>query len=113
MSIQLIQHSDILLFPSFPDQPGRYTGKIFDYLASKKNILMFPSDNGVCAELINQCNAGFIANTALEVSTYILKKYLEKQKSGTLEYNGIKNSINYYSRANQAKIMASKILTII
>lgn len=112
-ALNLIQQTDILLFPSFPEHPGTYSGKFFDYLASGKNILMFPNDYGVCEELIIRCEVGYIANTSSEIKNYLLEKFKEKTKYSSLHYSGKKEVIKYYSRSYQAGLMAKKILSVI
>lgn len=112
-ALKIMENTDVLLFPSFPKQPGTYTGKLFDYIASGKNILMFPNDFSVCDELVKNCECGYIANTPKEIENFIIDKCKEKESNGFLNYYGNKKEIAFYSRKHQAKLLAQKINQVI
>ncbi len=105
--------SSLLLFPSFPNSPGTYAGKIFDYLGSYKNILVVPDDNNVISELIGSTKAGFIVNTPDEVCELLEMLYSEWEENNNLIYNGVKSEIRRFSREAQvsklAKVLKKKL----
>lgn len=107
------QNSQVLLFPSFPDSPGTYSAKIFEYLATGKNILVVPSDGHVVTQLIDETKAGYIANSPQEVAEYLNRLFKEWKEKGTCSYYGDEQKINVYSRKNQTAIMASLVAPLI
>lgn len=108
-SDKIKNNSDILFFVGWNGYKGIYSGKIFEYLGAKKNILIAPSDEDVIEKLLKETNAGEVANTPEEVCAYLERKYTEWESNGFLEYKGIDEKINFYTRENQAKILMNKI----
>ncbi len=107
-ALRWLLSAHVLVFPSFPDVPGTYSGKIFEFLMAKRNIMMFPSDNGVCEELLDKTQAGQVCNTAEEIKSYLYTKYIEYRESGSLRFEG-NDKINEYSRRSQTKVLADLI----
>lgn len=103
-------NADILLFPTFPDLSGIYSGKIFEYLGARRPILSFPADNSVVDELIIQTNTGIICNTAEEIFTYLDDAYSQWKTTGMVKYFGIEREILKFSRQAQVKKMANLII---
>lgn len=107
-ALQWLVDADVLLFPAFPDTPGTYSGKIFEYLMAKKDILMFPSDHGVCEELLTETQAGVVCNTPDEMANYLSEKCRELKENGELVFEG-NELVNQYSRERQCGVLASII----
>jgi hypothetical protein len=104
-----LSKADLLIFPSFPTTPGTYSGKIFEFLGSKRQILAFPSDNGVLDDIICETKSGVVLDTAQEVCAYLEHIYSYWLGYGSVEYNGDVTSISKYSRKNQVKV-SSKLI---
>ena len=81
---------------------GIYSGKIFEYLGAKKNILIAPNDGDVLEKLINYTNSGKLANTPQEM-TAILSNWYSQWKRHEIEYHGIDKRINEFTRESQAE----------
>ena len=99
--------SDVLLLTNFPDESskGIIPGKIFEYLATGKQIISFgPKDSDV-KKILGETKAGahFSYNDSAAVKSFILQKF-EAWKSGTLS-NGTRN-IDQFSRKNLTKKLA-------
>jgi glycosyltransferase involved in cell wall biosynthesis len=97
-----IKKSHILFYVGWKGWKGIYSGKIFDYLGAKRNILIAPNDEDVIEELLKETGAGFATNSAQEFCNYLVKHYENWQK-GIYEYNGNISIIEKYTRENQAK----------
>ncbi|MEM8939421.1 MAG: hypothetical protein AAGC64_08770 [Bacteroidota bacterium] len=97
--------SQLLLFPGSPDAPGTHTGKIFDYLGARRNILMVGDDHDVVGHMIRETNAGVIKNTPEEVSEYLRSVYNQWMEIKTIPYSGNMAAIYPYSRENQVRKM--------
>ncbi|RJE70859.1 hypothetical protein [Reichenbachiella sp. MSK19-1] len=105
-----IAQCQLLLFPGLPDSPGTHLGKIFDYIGSKKNILMTPDDHSVVGEMMRETKTGYICNSSEEVCNLLMTTYKEWKKNGKLNYNGNQKTIDQYSRESQVKKMAEHIM---
>ena len=58
-----MQNSDcLLLILPKQNRKGVYSGKLFEYLGCRKPILAVVDPDDVAAELIKQCNAGYVAD---------------------------------------------------
>ena len=112
-AIKIMCESDILFYPTWVNYSGMYSGKIFEYLGAKSNILIAPTDEDVIEALLEETNAGEVANTPEEVFSYLERKYNEWLSKGYLDYDGIENKINFYSRENQASILQKEIEKIL
>jgi glycosyltransferase involved in cell wall biosynthesis len=112
-AVKQTQAADVLLFPSYKNFKGYYTAKIFEYLGARKNILMVPGDKDVVDELILETNAGKIANSTTEFATLLEAWYMEWKTTGTIQYHGINEKINFYSREHQNQLVCAAITNYI
>jgi glycosyltransferase involved in cell wall biosynthesis len=79
--------------------------KLFDYIYLKKNVIMLKDDDNEVAEIVRNLGLGIICNNANEVEKAIThyinitdeKKIIKEEKS------------QFYSRENQAKLLAQLI----
>lgn len=102
-ALEVMKNSTILFYVGWKGWKGIYSGKIFEYLGAKKNILIAPSDHDVLEKLINYTNTGKLANTPAEMSDILMKWYTQWQQGGKLQYNGIEGRIEEFSRERQAE----------
>jgi glycosyltransferase involved in cell wall biosynthesis len=105
--IAVLKESAILFLPGFSNQPGRYPGKIFEYLGTTRNILVTPSDNNVLANLLFETQAGLCTSDPEEAARFISQKFEDWKKTRKPSYEGIPSKINAYSRENRVGCMAS------
>lgn len=101
-AISIMKNSAVLFYVGWKGWKGIYSGKIFEYLGAKKNILIAPNDGDVLEKLINYTNSGKLANTPEEMTT-ILSNWYSKWKKNEMEYNGIEEKINEFTRESQAE----------
>jgi len=68
--------ANLLILPA-NDRKGVYSGKLFDYLSVKKPIIAVIDPNDVAAQLIQQLNAGYVAdfNNPNEIASSILAAF--------------------------------------
>jgi hypothetical protein len=110
---EYLEKSDILWYSGWIGWKGVFSGKIFEYLGSKRNILIAPSDKDVIDKLLIETNSGEVANTSEEVCAYLEKKYFEWEEKGYLEYLGFDDKINVYSRDYQNSNLIKNIKKLI
>jgi hypothetical protein len=107
-AITVMKNSAVLFYVGWKGWKGIYSGKIFEYLGAKKNILIAPNDGDVLEKLINYTRSGKLANTPEEMTT-ILNNWYNQWKKNEIKYDGINERINEFTRESQAK----KILNLI
>lgn len=113
-SIKLIQMADALLLIHPPsDYKGVYTAKLFDYLGAMRPIIGLLDKNDVAAQLIQECNAGFVADfyNIDEIEQAILSAYELWKNKQTLPYNA--SLIFLHHRSYQVKLFEHLIDTVL
>jgi hypothetical protein len=109
-AIAIMKNSTILFYVGWKGWKGIYSGKIFEYLGAKKNILIAPNDGDVLEKLVNYTNSGKLANTPEEMAS-ILTGWYGQWRKNEIEYHGIDQRINEYTREAQAKKLVDLIRT--
>ena len=96
-AIEYMQASDVLMLfiPNVPNNEGILTGKLFEYLASGRKILLFGPENGDAMRLINECEAGECFSNNFNLDNFL-----------NMPYKGNDN-IKLYSREALAYKIAS------
>lgn len=109
-AVEEMQNSEMLLITNFPNESskGIIPGKIFEYLASGKQILSFGPDKADVAKILEETQAGkhFGYSDTETVKRFILEKF-DLWKSGNLSENT--QHIEQFSRKNLTQQL-SKIL---
>ena len=95
--IDIILGSDllVLIIPKIKNNEGILTGKLFEYLGSKKPILCIGPTNGDAAKIIDECKAG---KTFDYSDTKGITEFLKMFKNNSL--NNVSNSSHHYTRDN-------------
>lgn len=100
-AVEEMQNSEMLLITNFPNESskGIIPGKIFEYLASGKQILSFGPDQADVAKILEETQAGkhFNYHDTESVKAFILEKF-DLWKSGNLLENT--QHIEQFSRKN-------------
>jgi glycosyltransferase involved in cell wall biosynthesis len=114
-SIHILKRSHLLLLsiPQVKDNEGVLTGKLFEYLASRKPILCMGPTHGDAAKIIYDCQAGITVDDEEVNKTYqfLLDTY-QRFKSGVSIDNP---SLNYqkYARRSQAEFVSQLFQKVI
>jgi glycosyltransferase involved in cell wall biosynthesis len=111
-ALKKLFESDVLFYPGWKGYRGIVSGKIFEYLGSKKKILIAPSDNDVMEKLITETKAGKVANSAAQFADALNGWFNEWKASGKIPYSGNYVKVLEYSRENQAANLAKKIISL-
>lgn len=100
-AVEEMQNSDMLLITNFPNEAskGIIPGKIFEYLASGKQIISFGPDKADVAKILEETQAGkhFSYQDTENIKKFILEKY-ELWKNDSLIENT--QHIEQFSRKN-------------
>lgn len=106
-AVEEMQNSDLLLITNFPNESskGIIPGKIFEYLASGKQILSFGPDKADVAKILDETQAGkhFSYQDTETIKKFILEKF-ELWKNGSLLDNT--QRIEQFSRKNLTRQLA-------
>lgn len=107
---QQIKESDANLLFAPPSISKYLPGKLYEYIASQKPVIAISAADSEASNLINECNAGFIAdfNNTNQIKNSILQAYdlwkARKRLKVNLEY------FKQYHRKNQVKKLEKLIL---
>ena len=109
-SIKKQRESQILLLLNWEDraEKGVYTGKIFEYLATRRPIMStggFGSD--VVEDLLKETKAGVYAPNIKNVKEYLKNFYIEYKQKGKVAYWGDIKKIDRYSQREMARKFAN------
>ncbi|MBB6331274.1 hypothetical protein HNP24_002224 [Chryseobacterium sediminis] len=100
-AVEEMQNSDLLLITNFPNESskGIIPGKIFEYLASGKQILSFGPDKADVAKILEETQAGkhFSYQDTETVKKFILEKFILWKNGNLLENT---QHIEQFSRKN-------------
>ncbi|MGE8533440.1 MAG: glycosyl transferase family 1 [Chryseobacterium sp.] len=100
-AVEEMQNSDLLLITNFPNESskGIIPGKIFEYLASGKQILSFGPDKADVAKILEETQAGkhFSYQDTEIIKKFILEKFILWKNGNLLENT---QHIEQFSRKN-------------
>lgn len=106
-AIDEMQDSDVLLMTNFPNpsSKGIIPGKIFEYLATGKQIISFGPDEADVAQILKDTQAGkhFSYDETEKIKAFLLEKF-DLWKSGQLAAST--QNIEQFSRRNLTKRLA-------
>lgn len=111
-AVRKMCESHVLFYAGWKGFRGMASGKIYEYLASQRNILIAPNDEDIIESFLKETNSGKTADSKEEFVEIMNEWFNEWKKNGKLVYNGDFSKIKKYSRAKQAQILADKILKI-
>lgn len=112
IAVQHTVNSEVLLQYGWKGFKGMIGTKTFDYIASGNNILLAPGDEDIVDDLILKTKTGKSVETAQQFSDVLNHWYNEWLLTGELKYVGDKKEIRFYSRENQAALLAENIKKI-
>ncbi len=111
ISIQHLQSSDalLLLIPDTTENKGILTGKLFEYLGSKKPIIGIGPQDGDAAKIISECKAGkMISFGDVKELSNSLNLLYEQWENKQLPISN--ENIEKYSRRTLSGLLAKEIL---
>jgi glycosyltransferase involved in cell wall biosynthesis len=109
-AVSIMRNSQVLLQVGWKGYLGFCPGKVFEYMAAKKNILIAPADGDLTDRIIKETGTGYSAKSLEEVSAYLEKLYSEWKQTGEISYNGNPSLIHQYTRENQNLILSGFLL---
>ena len=107
-----LEKADLLLLTGFENVKGWYPVKLFEYYASLKPILLFPSDNDVMEHFLSVTKSGYIINNQNECQELFHKLVNQKINKEIIKLDIDFEKGDFYSRAYQTNLLGNFINTI-
>jgi len=103
-SLERQRESQVLLALDWMDeqQPGVYSGKIFEYLAALRPILCIGHTGSVVEALLNETGAGRSLNETEPLHCFLMVCYREFVETGRVGYFGRIDAVRRYDHASMA-----------
>ena len=108
-SLQIGHQTHVLFYPGWKDWIGMYSAKIATYIGLCKNILIAPGDGDVLNNIMQETNAGVVADSPQEFADNLSGWYEEWKNTGKLVFHGKKEKAYFYSREYQAEYFLNQI----
>lgn len=112
-SLRAQQSADILLHFTVPNYKGVLTGKIFEYIAARKNILCVPGDCGEVEDVLQDAGLGWVSRDDVQVSSKLTEFYSFWSRNRTLGTAPNNDFIRRFSRQTQAESLAKQLDTLV
>ncbi|MCX5829562.1 MAG: glycosyltransferase [Deltaproteobacteria bacterium] len=108
-AVKAQQQADVLLHLNWndADQKGILSGKIFEYLGAKKNILSIPFDNKGVGDILRSTQSGVILNNVEACKEQIWRWFQDFEAHGAIPYHGIPAILDHYSRKKATEQLAA------
>ena len=109
LALERQRESQILLQLGWgdPREKGQHTGKLFEYLGSRRPILAVGGVPGALTDVLTETGAGIHVQSREELRQYLLSAYQEFQQHGSVRYGGNETAISRYSHREMARKFAS------
>jgi len=108
-SLRIQRSSDVLLFVQWRGEgdDGWYSGKLYDYIGSRRPILALARNGGIIEDLIRRTASGTIAHDREAIRSFLLRSYGEHLKNGRVAFGGDEAEIVKQSRKIRTAKLAS------
>jgi hypothetical protein len=94
-------------------EKGQHTGKLFDYLGSRRPILAVGGAPGVMTDILRQTGAGVHVQSRAELRDYLIAAYRKFESNGSVPYAGKQDAINQYTHLEMARKFAELLNTVV
>ncbi|MEN9303854.1 MAG: hypothetical protein RL264_2283 [Bacteroidota bacterium] len=100
-----LENSDVLLMTGFENVKGWYPVKLFEYFATNKPILLFPSDRDVIENFIIDTGSGFVVNTVEEGKELLVNWIQNKRNNIPISLTRNDEKREFFSRSYQNNLL--------
>lgn len=113
-ALAIQQESQVLLLihPDGAQERPVYTGKVFEYLAARRPILVVGGDPGVLTELVAETRAGVHAPDRAETARWLERFWTEYEARGSVSWRGDEAAVARYSQLRMAEEFARLLDTV-
>jgi len=106
-------HLLLLLLWDHPEEKYIATGKLFDYLGSKRPVLAIGGEKGFVHEILIDTNAGIFTTSVEEIKKYIVALYREWKTYKRVVYKGNESNLNKYTQREMTKKFSEVLNNVI
>lgn len=104
--------ADIYYLTGFKNVKGWYPVKLFEYMKFPGPIILYPSDENVMEELINNTKSGFFPKNSTELNKLLNKLIDIKGDNQNISTNKNIDEVLKHSRSHQTSLLAAKLKNI-
>lgn len=109
-AIHIQSKSHLLLACAYGKLKGIPGSKLYEYLAMKKRVLLYPTDHDIIEETLMKTNQGLICETEVDFLNHLTNFYQLFTQNTFQESNQINTlEIEKYARSNQAEILIRQL----
>ena len=114
-ALKLQRESHILLLLGWDDprETGGHTGKLFEYLGSKRPILAVGGSPGAQTQVLRRTKAGVHVQSDRELKDFLVAAYAEFARTGGVCYQGDANEVKQYTHREMARKFATVLNSVI
>jgi hypothetical protein len=105
----ILIESNAFVLTEYKNIDGCLPVKIFDYYQAKKPILLYPSDQGLMEEFINETKSGFVLKSKGEIQEILNRLGSTRKNEKSLLELENQEVNNIYSRHHQTKLLAETL----
>jgi glycosyltransferase involved in cell wall biosynthesis len=108
-ALKLQRESQVLLLLGWDDprETGWHTGKLYEYLGSKRPILAVGGAPGALTQVLRQTKAGVHVQSDRELKDFMLAAYAEFAANGRVSYREEANAVAQYTHREMARKFAA------
>ncbi len=89
-----------------PKERGQHTGKLFEYLGSKRPILAVSGYRGVMSEVLDETRAGVHALSKEQLCSVLATAYAQYRSTGRVAYDAVESEVKAYTQQEMARRFA-------
>jgi hypothetical protein len=107
-SLRRQAESQILLLLGWhdPAERGQHTGKLFEYLGSKRPILAVSGAYGVMSQVLEETGVGVHALSNEQLRSVLVRAYGQFRSTGQVPYEGLDAKVQAYTHQEMARRFA-------
>lgn len=105
-SLKIQRDASALLFFQWKGAKGWYSAKIFEYLGSKRPVIVISEEDSIVNKLVKDLDAGAIANSKEGLKSILLRYYNEHVEKGYIVSRVNEENLKNYTRLHGAKVLA-------
>ncbi len=89
-----------------PNERGQHTGKLFEYLGSKRPILAVSGYRGVMSEVLDETRSGVHALSKEQLCSVLATAYAQYKSTGRVAYDAVESEVKAYTQQEMARRFA-------
>jgi glycosyltransferase involved in cell wall biosynthesis len=105
-ALRILARSHLLVQMGYEGCEGVMGGKIYEYMAARRPILLYPSDGGILADMVGGTGSGFVAESEDAALMHLRGLYREWVSTGRVAFHPDPVRLAPYSQGAQVERLA-------